>query len=411
MRIPFTLYKKHPTPCVSNAVLGLQMAPEWKGVLRFDRFANKVRVQKAPPRHVVDGGGPDPIPGAVWDSRLTTRAVVWFQQKYGFMIHGWALEAAVAQIARSDSYHPVADYLAALKWDGVRRVDTWLAVHGRVDPSPYSSAVGRHWLVAAVARALEPGCKADNVLVLEGAQRGGKSRLCRALVPDETWFGDSEFRIGSKDGYLAIQGKWIYELAEFTALLKSGNAAGKAFITSQFDTYRAPYERHTESVPRSCVFVATVNEAKYLTDETGGGRFWPVVVRASATNYLDLDPLTRVRDQIWAEAATLYHEGLNWRLLPQDVLPATQEEQDARAPEDAWTEQLEPWLRSDALRGVGVQVSDVLDFLGVPSSQRTKAASVRVSHVLRTLGWEPGSRKREGGARVVRYFPTATLDA
>ena len=54
--------------------------------------------------------------------------------------------------------HPVRNYLESLKWDGTPRVSSWLQTYlganGDDDEMQYVSAVGRAWLVAAVARVM-----------------------------------------------------------------------------------------------------------------------------------------------------------------------------------------------------------------------------------------------------------------
>ena len=55
-------------------------------------------------------------------------------------------------------------------------------------------------MVSAVARVMQPGCKADHALILEGKQGVGKSTALAAMVPDPAWFADEISDLGSKDG-------------------------------------------------------------------------------------------------------------------------------------------------------------------------------------------------------------------
>jgi hypothetical protein len=74
-------------------------------------------------------------------------------------------------------FDPVRDYLDGLRWDGVKRIDTWLVKYCRAKDTDLNRAVGRKMLIAAVRRVKEPGCKFDYIVVLEGDQGVGKSSV------------------------------------------------------------------------------------------------------------------------------------------------------------------------------------------------------------------------------------------
>ena len=69
---------------------------------------------------------------------------------------------------------------------------------GSPEERQYIEAVSRLSLIQAVARALDPGCKADSVPILEGGQGIGKSTAIRVLHGAE-WFGDALPPMGTKD--------------------------------------------------------------------------------------------------------------------------------------------------------------------------------------------------------------------
>ena len=76
-------------------------------------------------------------------------------------------------------------------------------------------------------------------------------------------------------------GKIIVELEEFVALRNAKSAdEAKLFISARTSTVRLPYERFSADVKRTCVLVATTNDATFLGDFSGERRYLPVQVQA-----------------------------------------------------------------------------------------------------------------------------------
>jgi hypothetical protein len=151
---------------------------------------------------------------------------------------------AVALIGERRAYHPVRNYLATLQWDGIGRLNGWLAEYFGVDDTPLNRALGRKILCAAVRRVLQPGCKFDAMLVLEGAQDLGKSSAIRALCHDPAWFTD-QLEVGA-DPKVTIEktaGAWIVEMPELDGLGRRDTNRVKSFITTTHDRARLAYSR------------------------------------------------------------------------------------------------------------------------------------------------------------------------
>jgi predicted P-loop ATPase len=197
------------------------------------------------------------------------------------------------------------------------------------------------------------------------------------------WYSDNlpDIRSSGKDVSQHLNGKWVVEVAELSALDKVEAAALKAFITRDKERYRPSYGRKEVIEPRQCVFIGTTNKKAYLRDETGGRRFWPVAVGT-----IDTDALIRDRDQLLAEALHLYRQGAQW--WPDQTFEAEhiKPEQDARYEADAW-EGLFLLGRTE------ITVFEVArDCLGIETPRIGVADQRRISAALERLGWKRGKR-------------------
>lgn len=282
---------------ISNICTILQYDEQLRPIV-FNQFKSMIDVVGALPWRQVKPG---------WSDTDLACAKVYFERVYGVWSPTKFKDALLAVTSSQRLYHPVKEYLNALKWDGVERLDTLLIDYLGADDTPYVRAVTRKTLTAAIARIFEPGVKFDSILVLIGGQGIGKSTLFSRL--GKQWFSDSLSISDMKDKTAPekLQGYWLLELSELNGIKKMDVEVVKSFITRTDDKYRQAYGVTVESHPRSCVIVGTTNsEGGFLRDVTGNRRFWPV--RVSGQSRFRPWELRDV-DQIWAEAIVRYRHG------------------------------------------------------------------------------------------------------
>lgn len=394
---------------LAELVEALNKLPVWHGVLGWNDFTNRIVFRREPPFR--KGMARQ---GDVLRDDDIIRMRLWFEEHHGVEVSRQNLLDAARIVAGDNRFHPVQEYLKALAWDGTPRVDTWLEDFCSVTPSSPEhqrlvQAVARKWLVSCVARATNPGCKVDTMLILEGRQGIGKSTALRALA-GEDFFCDSLLDFGNKDACQNIQGVWIYELPELDSFLRAESASTKAFLTRTFDKFRAPYARAPMVAPRSVVFCGTVNHGGYLKDHSGNRRFWIV----SCGDSINVDGIHQVRDQLWAEARHYFEQGEPWHLSPEEDVLMREQHAD-RMEDEPWEEAIAAWVERQGDTPIAIEKL-LENALGMKAATRNPNVTQRVHHILERLGFERQRKDFEKrGRRVYRYVrkengcPTGSL--
>lgn len=267
-----------------------------------------------------------------WNDTDLANAKVYFGSKYGIWSPTKFKDAILAIASSERPFHPVKDYFASLSWDGEKRIDTLLIDYFGAEDTPYTRAVIRKTLVAAVARIYKPGTKFDSILVLNGPQGVGKSTFFSRLGRE--WFSDSLSISDMKDKTASekLINSWILEISEMSGIRKTEVEVVKSFVSRQNDKFRQAYGVNVESHPRKCIIVGSTNsEGGFLRDVTGNRRFWPVHVPGTGVKHpWNMDCV----DQIWAEAIHLYNEGENLVLTGEAAEQAYKMQQDAMESDD-----------------------------------------------------------------------------
>jgi len=287
-------------------------------------------------------------------------------------------------------FHDVRDYLSGIVWDGETRLDSWLTTYLSVPATDYVRNVGRWWMVSAVARAMNPGCKVDYCLILEGSQGLAKTSALRTLAGK--WFSDGSLGdLQGKEAGMQLQGTWIMELPEGSIFGRSNTADIKGFITKQSDDYIPKHSNRKVKVKRQNVFALTINETSdYLMDPTGNRRWWPVRV-----GQIQIAELERDRDQLWAEALHALKAGERWWPATEAEEALCGAEQRQRAAEDPWEGSVRIFLQDQDK----TTVSGILTGLGVEFRNQGRRESTRITAILRKNKWVEGTSRT-----VARYW-------
>lgn len=378
-----------PRSTLRNTMLGMQRL---ELTFAYDQFRYRKTVEGAPIQEY-QGELSD-------DACAVLRNLII--ERYGFDPGKDNTREAAQTLSVEHPFHPIREYLAGLRWDGVPRINCWLTMYLGAADTPLNSAIGGIVLKAAVRRVREPGTKFDSILVLEGAQGGGKSSAIKILAGAENFSDQDILTLDPKAQMEALEGVWLYEICELEGISRADTSKVKAFASRAVDQGRPAYARFKESRPRQTVFIGTTNDDKYLRDMTGNRRFWPVKVGT-----IDLASLAQDRDQLWAEAAYWEAKG-EGIILDESLWPLAQIEQEARLEDDPWLDklsQLEPRYHDQVAGFVRAPTTDLLEReIGLPPERQQQFHTKRLAGVMRKIGWEgPMLIKMEDG-RVVRGY-------
>ena len=293
----------------------------------------------------------------------------------------WSQEhvrSALIDIGNEHAYSPLTDWLDTLQWDGESRLDLFFRDAYQCELDPYTTACARVLFLSAVARAYQPGCQTDVMVVLIGPQGIFKSTGMKALCHDPSWFTDNIGDISDRKIGEDLQGKWIVEFSEFSRINRATADVTKGFLTRTSDWFRPAYGRVSKDHHRSCVFVGTSNTEELLQD-TENRRYMPIHCKPGNIAWIKSN-----RDQLWAEAVSRYRAGEKHWIEDKDVLEACRRHQNAARNVDAW----EDILREEFAGRNTIALADILDALGLKPDRYGKSEQIRVGIALKALGFK-----------------------
>lgn len=303
--------------CIENVVVILNGDPALVGCVGYNEMSHNIVAVRSLPWREVTGE-------SQWTDADDADLRYYLERVYGLSGKDKIFDG-LNVVAMARKFHPVRDFLDSCGWDGQPRLETLLVDYLGAEDTPYTRAVTRKALVAAVARIYNPGCKFDYMLTLRGRQGLGKSAIIAKLGGQ--WFSDTFSTVQGKEAYEQTIGAWIVEVGELAGMRKAEAETIKLYISKQSDRFRPAYGRRIQEFPRQCIFVGTTNETQFLRDTTGNRRFW--IVDTPNQPRLDMwsDLTPAMIQQIWGEAVEFFRKG-EPLYLPHELEAAAREVQE-----------------------------------------------------------------------------------
>jgi putative DNA primase/helicase len=272
-------------------------------------------------------------------------------------------------------------------------LDRWLIELAGAPDTPYGRDLSRLLLVSMVARAYEPGCQYRYVVLLEGPENTGKSKLVRVLAGPE-WSYECIIGLEGKEAYMAIQGAWLVELPELNAMSRTEESHFKGLVSQVKDSWIPKFANHRIEKPRRAIFVGTLNPEglpDYLRGQTGNTRYLPV-----PTGAIDVAAVEDCRTRLFREAVTYF------RLHPQDWWAVREESQaelallrEERRVSSVYQDDLADWLERECLTTTTWQEIANRYLRLEPAAWKDKGMQRQIADALHGLGWK--NRLARGG--------------
>jgi len=379
----------------------------------------------------------DDIIGEMPWKRTTTRyddqdrphVLLHFEQYYGIRSEK-SIENAFRVVASKHSFHPICDYLRSLTWDGIPRVRVALHHFLGVDINDFHETCLRVFMLGAVKRVFQPGCKFDLMPALTGGQGAGKSSFLRLLAIKDEWFSDDIRKLDDEKIYQKLAGHWIMEMSEMVATANTKSIEEiKSFLTRTKDNYKFPYGRYASDHLRQCVFAGTTNRLDLLPcDRSGNRRFLPIQVHTELAEVHILDDEAASRayiDQMWAEIMVIYDSGGYSTHLDKDMEKQLAHEQEAFMQEDTTAGQIFDFIdhfQGDRICSRQLYVEALGNECGKPKQWETREICEIVNRGIETgdiQGWRAFTTSRRfdkygtqrGWERIPASVPSDSVSA
>ena len=326
-------------------------------------------------------------------------------------------------IAADNKVNPILDMITSAKWDSKDRIEEIYNIFGIGKEDKLSREIIKKWLMQAVCGLFNDSknpFSLDLILVFKGKQGIGKTRFFEHLAMLSQYFGEGVcIDPRNKDSIIQATSNWICELGEIGSTLKKDMDSVKAMLTKANDEYRLPYGRSTLKFPRMTSFVGTVNDDKFLIDQTGNRRFATVPI----ADDVHIDYNTQIRSfnslQLWAQVYRIIQEEIAkgatmascFRLDPEMKEKLDNRNQEYTKPMKAEDEVIDILSKLNMDRqktSANYKIIDeymtVTEFMSY-HSELNKYTAEQVGKVLTKLGYESQKKKLDGKSIRMKLLP------
>ena len=326
-------------------------------------------------------------------------------------------------IASGHKVNPILDMIKSAKWDGKDRIEEIYNIFGIGKEDKLSREIIKKWLMQAVCGLFNNGkhpFSLDLILVFKGKQGIGKTRFFEHLAMLPQYFGEGVcIDPRNKDSIIQATSNWICELGEIGSTLKKDMDSVKAMLTKANDEYRLPYGRTTLKFPRMTSFVGTVNDDKFLIDQTGNRRFATVPI----SDDVHIDYNTQIRPfnslQLWAQIYRIIQEEIAkgstmascFRLDPEMKIELDNRNEEYTKPMKAEDEVIDILAKLNMERQItssNYTITDeymtVTEFISQHTSLN-KYTTEQVGRVLTKLGYGSQKKRLDGNPIRMRFLP------
>jgi predicted P-loop ATPase len=278
---------------------------------------------------------------------------------------------------------PIQEWLKALPdtdtEDPTRDLlDTWLIRYASAEDTPYTRFISRILPVSLTKRAQRPGIQYRYVVVLEGEENLGKTKLLRVL--GDRWHQEFPKTLEGKEAYMQLQGYWLVELGELDALKPAQETRIKMFISQQMDVWVPKYENDVIERPRRAILVGTTNEREYLKGEHGNTRYLPIFLPGPIQH----DKIAQVRDQLFTQAKHfLTDHPDDWWCIPAEAQEQVTQARKMRKEPSIFEEPVRKLVQNQD----ECTIAELLERLSIPKDRWTKRLEMEIGAGLTDLGW------------------------